>query len=729
MIQTALRLAATASLLAITLPARAQEAPLAADGAETGEDIVIEAQRENATEVTRGGNVGALGDKAAEDVPFSIKSYNAALIYNQQPLTLGAVLENDPSVRTTYGFGNAAEQFVIRGFELFGDDVGLDGLYGITPRQLIAPELYDSVQVLNGASAFLNGAAPGGSGIGGSVNLIPKRAGADPLTRLTGTYLSDEHFGGSFDVARRFGAGSAWGVRVNGVARSGDVAINDEYRNAYLLGGSIDYDQGPLRVSLDLGYQSVRVERLRPKVTIGGAVPDVPEADVNYGQPWSFTELRDIFGQLKLEYDLAENAMLYAAIGARDGSEEGLYGGIRVDDPVSGAATISSSFIPRTDNNEAAQAGLRVRLAAGGISHEINVGGSASWQVNRNAYEFYASSLVPDSNIYDPVDVPAGTVVTFAGGDLDDPYPIERRRLWSAFASDTIGLWDDRILITGGLRLQTINLRSYSAFGGAQLGEYDESQVTPVVGVVIKPATGVSLFANRIEALVQGDSAPVAGPSGQPVTNGGSVLPPYASIQYEVGGKLAIGRIDASLALFQTDRKRGILTPDPEVEGALVFGPFGIQRNRGVELSVDGELAEGLRLIAGGSIVDAKLRQTQDGVNQGLQAVGVPEYTANANLEWDLRFAPGLTLTGRVVHTGEQMANVANSLVLPDWTRFDLGARYVALVADRPLTLRFGVDNVANERYWSSAFTTFTFQSDLLQGAPRTFRASASIDF
>ena len=88
------------------------------------------------------------------------------------------MLENDPSVRTTYGFGNAGEQFVIRGFTLFGDDVGFDGLYGIAPRQLVAPELYDQVQVLNGASAFLNGAAPGGSGIGGSVNLSSPSAPA-----------------------------------------------------------------------------------------------------------------------------------------------------------------------------------------------------------------------------------------------------------------------------------------------------------------------------------------------------------------------------------------------------------------------------------------------------------------------------------------------------------------------------------------------------------------------
>src|SRR3546814_2466989 len=97
-------------------------------------------------------SVGVFGDKAAEDTPFSIKTYNEALILNQQPQTLGQVLENDPSVRTTLGFGIAGELFVIRGFALSGDDVGFGGLYGIAPRQLVAPELAQSVQVLNGSS-------------------------------------------------------------------------------------------------------------------------------------------------------------------------------------------------------------------------------------------------------------------------------------------------------------------------------------------------------------------------------------------------------------------------------------------------------------------------------------------------------------------------------------------------------------------------------------------------
>jgi iron complex outermembrane receptor protein len=101
--------------------------------------------------------------------------------------------------------------------------------------------------------------------------------------------------------------------------------------------------------------------------------------------------------------------------------------------------------------------------------------------------------------------------------------------------------------------------------------------------------------------------------------------------------------------------------------------------------------------------------------------------TASAHVEWDLPFAPGLTLTGRAVHTGQQWANAANTLRLDSWTRFDLGARYVFPAGEVPVTLRITVDNVADERYWASAFDSFS--AALLQGQPRTVKASISADF
>lgn len=698
--------------------------------AATGDDIVITAQERNATQVLRQGQVGVLGDKSAADVPFSIKSYNEQLILNQQPQTLGQVLENDPTIRTTYGFGNASEQFIIRGFTLFADDISLNGLYGITPRQLVAPELYGSVQVLNGASAFLNGAAPGGTGFGGNVNLTTKVAGDSPLTRATANYTSSSHFGGSFDVARRFGANGEWGVRVNGAFRSGDVSIDDEFRRTGVIGASFDYRGDRARVFLDLAYQRYEVDRLRPTVSLATTtVPRVPGADNNYGQAFTETNLRDIFGTLRAEYDLSDNAMLYASAGAIDTNEDGIYSGITVTNAVTGAGTGGASIIPYERNGESVTGGLRVKLAAGGITNEVNIGGSHIWQVNRTAYDFrYLNAGFQNfaTNLYDTPQVPLPTGFSFAGGDLDDPFPISRSRLGSAFASDTLGLFGDRVLITGGLRLQNISTSNYTYADGALDTRYNESAITPVAGLVVKPTEQLSLFFNRIEGLAAGATAPTLAQNPD-VTNPGEVFAPFKTRQYEAGGKLFLGRVNLSVAAFQIDQPSAYVmaTPTATNANAVTFGYNGQQRNRGIEVSVDGEPVRGLRVIAGGTYTDAKLRRQSGGVNEGNDVAGVPEWLANANVEWDLPF--GATLTGRVVYTGEQWVDTANTLKLDDWTRFDVGARYVLPIAERPVTLRVTVDNVANKRYWASAFGAFGAQ--LLQGLPRTYKASLSVDF
>src|SRR3546814_18600504 len=77
---------------------------------------------------------------------------------------------------------------------------------------------------------------------------------------------------------------------------------------------------------------------------------------------------------------------------------------------------------------------MRVKLASSIWTHEINFGGSINWLVNRNAYQFYDVSTTL-TNIYDPVAVPRPAVGTFAGGDIDDPFPITRPKLCSLFVS------------------------------------------------------------------------------------------------------------------------------------------------------------------------------------------------------------------------------------------------------------------------------------------------------
>src|SRR3546814_14964608 len=102
-----------------------------------------------------------------------------------------------------------------------------------------------------------------------------------------------------------------------------------------------------------------------------------------------------------------------------------------------------------------------------------------------------------------------------------------------------------------------------------------------------------------------------------------------SDLQYEIGGKVALGRFNAPVALFQTDRPQTLTIINDANES--VFTVNGLQRNKGIEFSLDGEPVKGLRVIAGLSITDAKQSRTQGGATDGLDAIGVPAYTANVN--------------------------------------------------------------------------------------------------
>jgi iron complex outermembrane receptor protein len=87
-------------------------------------------------------------------------------------------------------------------------------------------------------------------------------------------------------------------------------------------------------------------------------------------------------------------------------------------------------------------------------------------------------------------------------------------------------------------------------------------------------------------------------------------------------------------------------------------------------------------------------------------------------------------VTGRAVYTGSQLIDTTwPRRTLPDWTRFDLGARYVLEDArsptGKPVALRFSVENVLDTSYWSGGDGVTT----LNLGAPRTFRLSLTSDF
>lgn len=311
-------------------------------------------------QVARGGQLGVLGNQDIMDVPFSMSSYTEKLIRDQQAQTVGDVLLNDASMRQASGYANQAQAFVIRGLPLNGDDISFNGLYGILPRQIMSTDALERVEVFKGPNAFINGVTPGGSGIGGGVNLQPKRADEVPLRRFSTDISSDGRVGEHLDIGQRFGEDNRFGARVNLSQREGDTAVDDENQRSKLFSVGLDYRGDALRLSGDFVYQKQQVNGGRNTVLLGSGLthlPNAPSAATNYAPNWGTTSLEDTFGMLRGEYDLNDHWSAYIAGGAKHTNEIGRYSSVTLKDAL-GNATVSGSNIAHQEDNTSLMAGL-----------------------------------------------------------------------------------------------------------------------------------------------------------------------------------------------------------------------------------------------------------------------------------------------------------------------------------------------------------------------------------
>ncbi|WP_313327942.1 TonB-dependent receptor [Stutzerimonas balearica] len=665
-------------------------------------------------QVARGGRVGILGNRDYMETPFTSTSYTSQLIQDQQARSVSDVLQNDPSVRVARGFGNFQELYVVRGFPLFSDDISYNGLYGLLPRQYVAAEFIERVEVFRGANTFLNGAAPGGSGIGGAINILPKRAPNEPLTRLT---LGAESGGQAMthaDIARRFGEEQRFGVRLNAAKRAGETTVEDEDRTLDMFALGLDYQGDNLRLSGDIGHQYHFIDQPRPSVTPSGGLPSAPDADDNFAQPWTYSKEKQTFGTFRAEYDFSDAVTGWLAAGVREGEEKNRLASMKAGS--TGSGTFYRFDNVREEEVFTSEVGLRARGRTGDVSHEWVMSAAMFDLEARNAYAMSGNYA---ADIYQPFAVAMPDAIWF-GGAMSNPNVTERTQTQSLAIADTLGFMDERLLVTLGARRQGIEAKTYDYNSADRLSSYNRYKNSPVAGVVYQLTDELSVYANYIEGLVKGDIAP-ASSGGVAVVNAGEALEPYVSEQTEVGIKYDGGSLGGSLALFTTER------PFSTVENG-VFTDGGEQRNRGIELSVFGEPAYGVRLLGGLTLLDAELTSTQDGANEGNRAIGVPRTQANLGGEWDVPGTNGLTLTSRVVYTSSQYADAANDLEAPSWTRLDLGARYRMVLDERDVTLRARLDNVTGRDYWASV-GGYPNANYLVLGAPRTLTVSATVDF
>ncbi|CAB3682749.1 TonB-dependent receptor [Achromobacter piechaudii] len=657
-------------------------------------------------QVASGGRIGLLGNMSDMDTPFSATQYTSKLIEDQQAQNIGDVLVNDPSVRNTYSRGAGRDEFNIRGFTLFNYDVSFNGLYGVSPRNASSLIGVERVEVLRGPNALLNGMAPYGS-VGGAINLVPKRAGAEPLNRYTLSYIGDSQFGAHADLARRYGDTQEFGVRLNVAGSGGDLPQDGSRENLGAVALGLDYQGERLRVDGDINYQNrttdARSGLLFPPPP-GQDIGPAPDARRNFFPSWTYWKTKEWSGALRAEYDLSPDWTVYGAVGARKHDFESLQTSwLMLDsngDIGAVPARLNESLLSKTG-----EVGLRGRFHTGAVKHEPSVSASAL-DIDYSSARIRSRTVF--SNLYDPADLPKPDIAR--PGDLPKT---SESRLYSVALADKISFLDDRVQFIAGVRHQRIESTNFDAATGRSTSDYAKSAVTPAFALTLRPTQRLSLYGNYIEGLSQGGTAP------EGAINAGEVFAPEIAKQIEVGGKYDFGDFSTTLSAFKIDKPSSFLDPDTRR-----YVSNGQQRNRGLELLVQGDAAPGVRLLGGVAYTDARLTRTEGGVNDGNWAPAVPRFQFNAAAEWDTPFLPGLTVTARMLRTSQQYVDVGNTQTIPGWTRFDLGARYAFNASGTPMVVRATVENVFNKNYWQSAA-----REGLTVGAPRTVLLSVSAEF
>lgn len=657
-------------------------------------------------QVAEGGRLGLLGNTDVMDAPFSISTYTASLIKDQQATTVGDVLERDSSVRSTGQTGGIVDSFFIRGFPVGEGNLGelaFDGVYGVASNYRVFTDYAERIEVVKGPGALLYGMSPN-SAVGGVINVVPKRSLDEDLTRVTASYTQDLQLGTHIDLSRRFGEDRRFGVRVNGRVQQGHTVIDEQSRDVGVSAISLDYQGDRLRTSLDLIAQQEQFDAASRPFLIdpGVPIPHAANGRTNVSQDWGWSKTRDKSALLGGEYDVSDTLTLFAHAGGGKSDVARLSDQTPTIINTAGDTSSIPGYYKFKVRRYTVDTGARLRFDTGPISH------STTLQVTRYRDELSRGIISGPpvlSNIYHPIERPEVDIATPATPK------VSATELSGVAVADTLSMLDQRLQVTAGLRKQTIRSNNYNA-AGAVTTAYDDGKTTPLFGAVVRPWDHVSLYYNYLEGLSKGDTAPAT------ASNAGQIFAPYVSRQHEVGVKLDYGTVMSTLALFQ------ITKPSGELSGTT-FAVQGEQRNRGLELNVSGEAGRGTRLLGGVTLLDAQLTKSAVAANRGNTPVGAPKVQANLWAEWDVPWVEGLTMTSGALYTGSQYVNQANTQQLDPWTRFDVGVRYSTRIAQRPTTFRATVQNVFDREYWSGVASYGAFS----QGSPRTLLLSTTVDF
>ncbi len=634
-------------------------------------------------------------DAPLRDIPQTIDVIPEQVIRDQRALSMQDALRNVAGIGMATGDGQR-DQFVIRGNiaygDLFIDGVRDDALYF---RDLSNIE---RIEVLKGPASVLYGRGSSG----GLINRVSKKPGTEG-DEIVLSYGSWDDRRGEVDLGHVF-TGNEVAVRLTGAIERSDSYRDQGFLKREAIAPSVLFAPGEnTKILLQADYLRDRRIADNGIPAFRGRPVDVPAStyygaanarDVDFVQSevWSTTAT--------LDHEFSDILRLRNVFRYYDYTLDRQNTIPNVVNETARTVTLNRQTTDRAEHGWFNQLELSQDFSTGPLEHKLLLGFEAGRQSKDELRIDQANAATVD--LFNPVlpVLPLEVAIPTSRTDRTGEY-----KILGFYAQDMVSLGEHWKLL-GGLRYDRFRQEVHQRIAGQPDLDRTDTFWSPRVGLVWQPTPTQSYYASWNKSYQ---------PSGETfaMSVSSAQLKPETTINREIGAKFDLldGRLSTTISAFNLKRS-DIKASDP----ILGLINVGVQRTRGVEASAQLDLRQGWQAIASYAYLDARITKSpalDSGVPiQGNRPTLTPVHSASL---WVMKSFEGrFGLGGGVNYVGDRMANLANTVVLPEYVTADA----MAWAQLGKLRAQLNLRNIFDREYIVSAHGTVGNLN--MPGAPRS---------
>lgn len=660
------------------------------------------------------------------DTPQTTTVLDERLMREEGVTRLRDAMRNVTGVSILAGEGNppSGDSMKIRGF-IARDDILVDGMQDVG-NYLRDPFFADTIEVTQGPSS----AYAGRGNTGGTVNLVTRQPVLDYIRRAEFSVGTDNLYRATVDANYVLDEEHGVALRLNMMGHRADEPGRDHvYNGRWGLNASLAvgletdtvWTMSLLHVEQneipDLGIPTIRDFSM-----VGSGVEGRP-APVDRSNFYGYsTDYRDIIADVftvrfshefnngmslmsQMRYGRTLNDSMVSAprIFGQVGSIPA-GGGVGPLTTVNGATQINGLRKPRDeiDTIIANQTNLTMPFATGGLDHTFVVGFEVSRDRAENRRRLDANG--PAYNLFDPGYLPANSIA-YNGTEANI-----QNDAAGIYVFDNIEL-NDQWELNFGARYDQVHTRVQGIDYSGLLPAYNtdlsrtDGEWSGNASVLFHPTENSALYlgwGTSFEPSGRYDVVQIAGRTNDPpVTFANFQVEPERSESVEFGGRLHLGQMQYSAAVFRTEktnaRTPGVNPGDPPV----VLD--GVQRVDGFTLGMNGEIMDRWAVFANYTYLDGEVISSNNPFEIGQRLDNLPQHSFSL---WSTyQMTPRFRVGGGFQYVGERSSNIrpnptADLIIrVPDYSTWDAFALW--RVAEE-VELQLNLYNLTDEHYFQS---------------------------